>query len=423
MVDCGLFQGGMVADEKNLSDFPFKPKDIDFVLLTHAHLDHTGRLPLLYKRGFRGKIYTTYPTIDLTRIVLEDSVHLIGDEAEREGCEPLYGITDVIGIEKSFLGTDYHRPKTIKGVNFEFFDAGHILGSAQIKIHVDNRSIVFSGDLGNPPVPLLKTTEFIEQADYVVMESTYGNRRHEDYHLRKSRLISAIKKSVAKDGTLLIPAFAIERTQEVLSLINEVVEKGGLPHFPMFLDSPMAIEATEVFRHYPSFYNKDALKELTVDDDLFTFPGLKMTFSTDQSKKINKVGPPKVILAGSGMMHGGRIIHHLRHNIENPNTTILIIGFVVENSLGRRLLEGERKIKIFGQPYNVKANVEAIGAFSSHADQPKLLEWLDHFTHKPQKVFITHGEVNSALDLSESIKTTMGLVAEAPELFSSSDLT
>jgi len=422
LVDCGLFQGGMVADEKNEADFPFKAKDLDFVLLTHAHLDHSGRLPLLHKRGFRGKIYTTHPSIDLTKIILEDSVNLINEEAERENIKPLYQITDLVGIEHSFIGSHYRKPKTVKGVSFEFFDAGHILGSAQIKIIADGHTIVFSGDLGNPPVPLLRPTEFIDSADYVVMESTYGNKRHEDFHLRKSRLISAISKSISKNGTLLIPAFAIERAQEILTQINEVVEKGGLPHFPMFLDSPMAIKATEVFKLYPDYYNQESLHNLTKDDDLFSFPGLKLTYTSDQSKKINSVHPPKVILAGSGMMHGGRILHHLRHNIENSNTTILIVGFVVENSLGRRLLEGDKSVKIFGQPYKVKAQVEAIGAFSSHADQPKLLEWLDHFTHKPKKIFITHGEVNSALDFSESVKSTMGIATEVPELFANYDL-
>lgn len=417
LVDCGLFQGNKVADEKNQHEFPFDPKKLDFVLLTHAHLDHCGRIPLLCKRGFKGKVYTVEPTVGLARLILEDAAGLIGNEAQENDEEPLYTIANVVEILDRFEGYKYHEPTTVKGVRFEFFDAGHILGSAIIKVVVDGKTIVFSGDLGNPPVPLLKTTEFLKSADYVLIESTYGNRRHEDVHLRTQRLISALRTSVMNNGVLLIPAFAVERTQEILHDINEAVEKGNLPYFPMFLDSPLAIRATEVFKEYSHYYNQQALAELTKDDDLFSFPGLKMTDTTEQSKMINNVPSPKVIMAGSGMMHGGRIRHHLRRYLEEKNCTLLIVGYMVEGSLGRDLYEGAKSIKLFGDRINVNAKVIPIGAFSGHADQPKLLEWLDHFTHKPQRIFVTHGEEQSALDLAESIKKTMGIDTEVPYLF------
>ncbi|MDO8471823.1 MAG: MBL fold metallo-hydrolase [bacterium] len=422
LVDCGLFQGSRIAEQKNEADFPFVPSKLDFVLLTHAHLDHCGRLPLLYKRGFRGKVYTTEPTVDLVQLILEDAAELITEEADRHNEEPLYSMPDALGIFKLFQPLPYHKPHSILGVEFEFYDAGHILGSAEICLTVDGQTLAFSGDLGNPPVPLLRPTEFITKADYVVVESTYGNRRHEDYHLRKSRLVSAIKKSIAKKGVLLIPAFALERTQEILHEINEVIEAGGLERFPMFLDSPLAIKATAVFRQYPNYYNQDAAAELTKDIDLFTFPGLKMTLTTEQSKAINKTKPPKVIMAGSGMMNGGRILHHLRQYISFPNTSVLIVGFQVEGSIGRQLLDKARTIKIFGEEHQVKAETEAIGAYSSHADQPKLMEWLTQYRVAPKKVFITHGEQSASLNLAEMVSKDLHYPVEVPQLFEEYEL-
>jgi len=418
LVDCGLFQGSRVSELKNEADFPFKASSLDFVLITHAHLDHCGRLPLLYKRGFRGTIYATEPTVNLVQLILEDAAELITEEADHQDEEPLYSITDALEVMKLFKPLPYHKPHSIKGVTFEFYDAGHILGSAEISVNADSKTIAFSGDLGNPPVPLLRPTEFITQADYVVMESTYGDRRHEDYHLRKARLVSAIKDSIAQKGVLLIPAFALERTQEILHEINEEIEAGKLDHFPMYLDSPLAIKATAVFREYPQYFNREALAELTKDEDLFSFPGLKMTLTTEQSKAINHVKPPKVIMAGSGMMTGGRIVHHLRQNISSSKTTVLIVGFQVEGSIGRRLLDGAQTIKVFGQEYPVKIKVEAIGAYSGHADQPKLIEWLSQYSQPPKKIFITHGEQTATLTLAELISKDLHHNVEVPEFLS-----
>ena len=415
LVDCGLFQGGRVSEARNEEPFPFDAKALDFVVLTHAHLDHCGRLPLLYKRGFRGTIYTVEPTVPLARIVLEDAAGLIMEEAEREGGTPLYTEADIPPLFDHFTPCGYHKPVVVKGVEIVFYDAGHILGSASVSVKADGETVAFSGDLGNPPTPLLNPTEYISSADYVVIESTYGNRRHEDFHLRQQRLMAAIRTSIAKGGVLLIPSFALERTQEILHDINAAVEKGKLPFFPMFLDSPMAIKATEVYRQFTHYYNPAAMRELAADEDLFSFPGLTMTSTSNESKGINQVPPPKVIMAGSGMMHGGRILHHLRQYLHSPTCTLLIVGFLVENSIGRRLLDGEKTVTIMGETIHAKANIEAIGAFSGHADQPKLLEWISHVTPSPKKVFITHGEEQSALDLAESVKSmTTGVKTVVP---------
>lgn len=417
LVDCGLFQGGKVSETQNGDAFPFDAATLDFVVLTHAHLDHCGRLPLLHKRGFKGKIYTVEPTIPLARIVLEDAAGLIAEEAEREGETPIFTEADIPPLFEHFVPCTYHKPVSDKGVEITFYDAGHILGSACVTVRADGKTVAFSGDLGNPPTPLLNPTEYITAADYVVVESTYGNRRHEDFHLRQQRLMAAIRHSIMQGGVLLIPSFALERTQEILHDINQAIEKGKLPYFPMFLDSPMAIKATAVYQEFTQYYNPEAMRELATDTDLFSFPGLTMTSSVDESKGINVVPPPKVIMAGSGMMHGGRIMHHLRQYLHTPTCTVLIVGYLVENSIGRRLLEGEKTVSVLGEEIHVKASIEAIGAFSGHADQPKILEWVAHVSPHPKKVFVTHGEEQSALDLAQSIKSmTTGIEVVVPYL-------
>lgn len=417
LVDCGLFQGSRLAEEKNELEFPFDPKKLDFVILTHAHLDHCGRLPLLAQRGFRGTIYATEPTVPLAEIVLDDAAGLIEDEANRHKTTPLWTEADVDIVRGLFKPIAYHREVKHQGVTFEFRDAGHILGSAFVVLRAEGKTVVFSGDLGNPPVPLLKPTETITTADYVIMESTYGNRRHEDWHLRRQRLAQAIRSSIAQDGVLLIPTFAIERAQEILHDINDLSHDGTLPYVRMFLDSPMAIRATEVYRRFPQYYNAEAAAQLGTDPDLFSFPGLTATISSGESKAINTVPPPKVIMAGSGMMQGGRILHHLKQYIEQANCTLLVVGFVIETSIGRQMLDGASHVRIFGHEYQVGCTVKAIGAYSGHADQPKLLAWIGNLRHNPQKVFLTHGERLSALDLAQSIKSQTGFATHVPQLF------
>ena len=417
VIDCGMFQGGKFAEDKNEHPFPFDPKTVDAMVLTHAHFDHTGRIPKLYKEGFRGKIWCTAPTSELSMITLRDSVHLMEDEAERHQKEPLYLAEDVEPLEDLWQDLAYHTEKEVApGVYAYLTDAGHILGSASIRIRADGQQAVFSGDLGNTPVPLLQSTESMNGADIVIIESTYGNRVHEPSSQRYAVVRNAILDTIKQKGVLMIPAFALERTQELLFELNHLHDTGQIPTLPIFLDSPMAIAATEVFKEHVDYFNAEARQEIARNNDLFNFPGLKFTENSTDSKAILDVDGPKVIVAGSGMMNGGRILHHLKNYLGNRGSILLIIGFQVEGSLGRRLHDKEKLVHIFGQEVAVKADVRSFGAFSGHADYPRLMHWLDGFQGQPpRKVFVTHGELNSALSFSQSVEDQLGIASGVPE--------
>lgn len=424
VLDCGMFQGGKYAEDKNSMDFPFNPAEADAMVLTHAHFDHTGRIPKLYKEGFRGNIWCTDPTSELAMITLRDSVHLLEEEAERHHHEPLYTAQDVEPLEGLWKSLAYHVEQQIApGVYASLTDAGHILGSASVKIRADGQQAVFSGDLGNTPVPLLRNTQLIDAADVVIVESTYGNRVHEPSAHRYELLKEAIWDTVKSKGTLVIPSFALERTQELLYEINHLHLTKQIPHLPIFLDSPMAIAATDVFKQHLDYFNTEAKLELQKHHELFNFPGLKFTRSATESKEILTVRGPKVIIAGSGMMNGGRILHHLRNYLGRRNTILLIIGFQVEGSLGRKLHDGERLVSIFGQEIQVEADVRSCGAFSGHADYPRLMHWLNGFSHhRPRKIFVTHGELNSALSFSQAIEDQMSIASGVPNYGQEIDL-
>jgi metallo-beta-lactamase family protein len=417
VLDCGMFQGGKFAEDKNNMPFPFDPATIDTVVVTHAHFDHTGRLPKLYKEGFRGKIWCTDPTSELSMITLRDSVHLMQDEADRHQHDPLYTAAEVEPLQDLWKSIKYHQETEVSpGVSILLSDAGHILGSASIKVRADGQTAVFSGDLGNTPVPLLNSAQCLDEADVVVIESTYGNRVHEPSSQRYTVLRDAILSTIQNRGTLIIPAFALERTQELLYELNHLHLTGQIPTVPVFLDSPMAIAATEVFRAHLDFFNTEAKQEIDKGTDLFRFPGLEFTQTSDDSKHILEVKGPKVIIAGSGMMNGGRIMHHLRNYLGRRNTTLLIIGFQVEGSLGRSLHDGAKRVHIYGQELDVYAQVTSCGAFSGHADYPHLMHWLNCFQSKPpRKIFVTHGELNSALSFSQSIEEQLGIASGVPE--------
>ncbi len=418
VVDCGMFQGGRFAEEKNHQDFPFDASKVDAVVLTHAHFDHTGRLPKLYHAGFRGKIFCTSPSSALAMITLRDAVHLMDEEAERHNVEPLYTAEDVEPLEEMWEHIPYHEERQIvPGVSVILADAGHILGSACVRIMADGKSVVFSGDLGNTPVPLLKSAECLIGADVVVIESTYGNRVHEGVEQRVDFLRRAILDTVRNKGVLMVPAFAIERTQELLYELNHLHSEGKIPNLPIFLDSPMAIRATEVFRANTDFLDEVAKADLNRYGDLFSFPGLVSTPSSTESKHILQVKGPKVIVAGSGMMNGGRILHHLKNYLEQKTTILAIIGFQVEGSLGRRLHEGERDVKIFGQDVHVHGEVRSCGAFSGHADYPRLMQWLHCFQSQPPKqVYVTHGEERAAVAFSQSVQEQLNIPTTVPSL-------
>lgn len=424
VLDCGMFQGGKWAEDKNAQPFPFDPATVHSVVITHAHFDHIGRLPKLYKEGFRGKIYGTSPTAELAMINLRDAVHLVEDEAKRHGHEPLFTVADVEPLLELWQDVEYHQQVEVApGVSIYMADAGHILGSACVKVMADGQQAVFSGDLGNTPVPLLRAAECLTGADLVVIESTYGNRVHEAAEQRYSFIRDAIMDVVRTKGTLMIPAFALERTQELLFELNNLHATHQIPDIPMFLDSPLAIAATEVFKHHAEYFNQQATDELKQDGELFDFSGLKYTQTADESKAILHQKGPKVIIAGSGMMNGGRIMHHLKNYLGDRNAELIIVGYQVEGSLGRRLHDGERHVQVYGQEIDVKATVKSCGAFSGHADYPRLMHWLNCFKQEPPaKVCVTHGEIKSAFSFSHSVETEMGISSEVPEYGTTVDI-
>lgn len=426
LVDCGLNQGSKYSEDMNYEKFAYNPIEIDFVFLTHSHTDHVGRLPKLFKEGFRGRVIASKPTIDLIRKALPDNLNLMSEEAKKEKREPLFKQIDLDGVLGLAEGFDYEFPIDLGGgIKVILHDAGHILGSTIVEIQwptsfqfpVSNfQKIYFTGDLGNPPTPLLQAPYFPKDADYAVVESAYGSRIHEDRASRKMMLESVIKETLSQGGTLMIPSFAMERTQELLYELNQLVNHNQIPRVPIFVDSPLATNLTEIYKKYPNYFNKTAHHVIESGDDIFNFPGLIFTKTPDESKAINNVKEPKIIIAGSGMSMGGRILHHEVRYLPDPNSAILFVGYQVENSLGRRILDGEKEVKIFGEKINVNCKIYAIGGYSAHADQPMLLKWIASANEggNLKKVFIVQGEDDSSSILAEKVKTDLKLDAIVP---------
>jgi metallo-beta-lactamase family protein len=394
LIDCGMFQGEQFADQANFEAFHFDASTIDAVFVTHAHNDHVGRLPKLIASGFTGPIYCTHPTRPLMRVVLEDGFHIMEENARRNGEPMLYEKEDLVTLFDQCETVNYHETIFLgKGTSVMFHDAGHILGSAFISIDTEGTRVVFSGDLGNSDVPILPDTETLSHADVVITESTYGHRLHESPKTRSLFVRDMIERTLVHKGVLMIPSFSIERTQELLYEMDQILTHELDVTVPIFLDSPMAIRATEIYRHYQNYLRFDADILAQPDRDFFSFPNLKETMRTESSKAINDIAPPKIIIAGSGMMSGGRIMHHLKHSLPNAKNQLLIIGYQVAGTLGRRLYEGAKKVKIYGEEIEVNAQVDAIGAFSAHADQKKLTKWLQPEDGKiPEKIILVHGD-------------------------------
>jgi metallo-beta-lactamase family protein len=421
-VDCGIFQGEKFAPEKNLEDFHFKPGEIEFVLLTHAHMDHCDRLPKLYKDGLRGKIYCTEATRDLTNIMLIDAAGIIAREAMAHGHEALYTEDDVQNLLALFETVSYDEQKNIsETTRVTFRDAGHILGSAFLEVVVKDKElekkIVFSGDLGNSPSPIIRDLEFASGADCVVVESTYAGVTHETKEEGVEKIRQVIVDTISDNGVLMIPVFVIEKTQEILFELNHLIENKEIPNIPVFLDSPLAIKAMEIYKDYENLFNQSSKNLIKAGDDIFSFPGLKFTLTRDESIAINHVPAPKVILASSGMCVGGRIPHHLKVNLSNYHNHVLFVAYQSPGSLGRKILQGDKEVFIDKEMVEVKAKISLVNSFSSHADEPHILQWVRKINNPgPRHLFINHGEEKNSLALAEKIKLDSRAEVIVPEL-------
>ncbi|HWR56159.1 MAG TPA: MBL fold metallo-hydrolase [Negativicutes bacterium] len=428
LIDCGMFQGGKTITLRNERAFPFRVQDIDHVLLTHAHIDHSGLIPKLCNNGFRGSIIATEATKDLCGIMLPDSGHIQEVEAEwqnRKGrrrgkkamVEPIYTLEDAERSLKFFTAVRYGEEVQVgPDIRACFRDAGHILGSAIIEIWVREEGtetkLVFSGDLGKYKQPIINNPTAIENADYVFIESTYGSRRHatED---RVDRLREVINDTAARGGNIVIPAFAVGRTQTLMYYLNQLLAEKAIPQLPIFVDSPLAIAATEIFARHPELYNSEARDFHDTGDDLFEFPGLKFTRTTEASMAINNLKMPAIIISANGMATAGRILHHLKHNLWRPESTVLFIGYQAEGTMGRHILEGADHVRIMGEDIAVRARIESIDGFSAHADQQELLTWIRQIK-APRMTFLMHGEDDVLAVFSQFLQTELGLKTYAP---------
>lgn len=416
LVDCGLLQGSNFLERKNYKPFPYDPKKIDAVFVTHAHIDHTGRIPKLFKEGFSGSVFSTPPTKDFAEFLLLDSEHLLSQEAARHHRKPIYITEDVRRAVVNWEGIAYGEKMRVKDAVITFMNAAHILGSSCIVVEAEGKRVVFSGDLGNYPAPLIGNVDFLDEADYCIIESVYGDRLH-NVSVTKSGIIEDLIEEVAKNrGTLMIPSFAMERTQKLLYEINELVENERIPRVPIFVDSPLAIKLTGVYQKYENYFSDKAAKKLIQSGDkLFNFQGLKTTLTTEESKMINGVAPPKVIIAGSGMSNGGRILHHERRHLSDPRSAILFVGYQATGSLGRRIIDGAKEVVIFGESVPVRCHVAIASGYSAHADQQQLLDWLIPMHQKLKKVFVVQGEETASRALAQRIKDELGISAMVPE--------
>ncbi len=415
LVDCGLFQGVRLADQRNHQPFPFDAAGIEAVLLTHVHADHSGRVPKLAHDGFRGPVYATAPTAELATLLWKDNLAVMRYDEEKTGHPVLFEDKDVVAATALLASVGYReRRELFPGVFATWHDAGHVLGSSFILIEADGKRVVFSGDLGNRGSELMNPTDRLPGTDLLLSEATYGGRTHEDPTMRLEKLTRAITETIGQGGTLMIPAFAIERTQELLFDLNTIVEKHRIPKIPIFLDSPLGIDALEVYRRHKDLLRMGAACIVRCGDDFFRFPGLVLTRSRDESRTINEVRGPKVVIAGAGMMNGGRIVHHLIRYLPDPHSEVLVIGYQAAGTTGRHVLDGERTVRILDKEVRVRARVRAIGAYSAHADKDKLLEWIGE--GKPGRVIVIHSDAPVADAFAQAVTADLDFPATVPTL-------
>lgn len=415
LVDCGLVQGDRFQMKVNAEPFPYNPSEIDFLLVTHAHADHIGRIPKLVRDGFQGKIYSTEPTKALSEVMFEDAFKVMTFEAERYDEPVLYEKEDIYKALSLWESAEYEKGVELKdGVLAVFKDVGHILGSASITLSRAGKSVAFSGDIGNVPQPLLNPPVIPKDYDYLVIESVYGDRLHEEVEERTSLLKSHIEDTIKKRGTLIIPAFSLERTQGMLFEINNLVESGEIPPIATFLDSPLAIAVTDLYRERKQYLKDEVRAQIESGDDIFDFPKLKFTKTVAASSEIEKTKGAKIIIAGSGMSHGGRILSHEKNFLGDPNNTLLLVGYQSVGSIGRKLQDGAKQINIDGAKVKVRAKIAVIRGWSGHADRDQLVDFVAKGGEKAKQVFVAMGEERSSLFLVQRLRDYLGVNAVAP---------
>ncbi|KKP89161.1 hypothetical protein A2456_03400 [Candidatus Nomurabacteria bacterium RIFOXYC2_FULL_36_19] len=415
LVDCGLTQGTKVADDINWDPFPYNSKEIDILFISHAHVDHLGRVPKLIHEGFRGKIYSTEPTHELALPMLEDTAGILSKNTELH-LDKIYTEENIKLALSLWQGFNYHNPIEITpNLEMTFLNAGHILGSAMMQFVYNGKKILFTGDLGNSPSPILPDTEKVTDIDYLIMESVYGDRNHESRDDRRKYLEEVIEDNYKRKGTLIIPTFSLERSQELLFELDDMVTNNRIPIMPIFLDSPLAIRLTDVFKQFRTYFNENAQKAMSHDKYLFDFPGLHSTLKSEESKMIGNVPNPKIVIAGSGMSNGGRIVHHERHYLPDPNNTLLLTGYQAVGTPGRLIQEGVKTVHITGEDVVVRAHVVTITGYSGHKDSDGLLDFVQDTQDTLKKVFVVMGEPKSSMFLVQKLRDNLGLEAFAPE--------
>ncbi len=417
LIDCGLFQGDSYAPEENRKDFLYEPSTVDALFVTHSHTDHIGRIPKLVKSGFRGPIYSTKETRAIAELMLDDALRIMRRESFDRNGEILYEKEDVSKTFEAWRTIEYGVALEIAdGTTVTAHDAGHILGSAFFVFERNGCRTVFTGDLGNSPSPLVRDTETLERANYLVTESVYGDRNHEDRATRREKLRGAVMRAIEQKGVLVIPAFSLERSQVILYELNNMVENNEVPSIPVFLDSPLAIKVTEVYRKMMQDLKQSVQSEIASGDDIFNFPRLKFTESHQESSKIDMVQNPKIIIAGGGMSEGGRVIGHEKNYLPDARNTVLLVGYQAAGTLGRALLEGEKEVKIAGEKVSVRANIMSVMGYSSHKDSDHLVEFVAGSADTLKKVFVVMGEPKASLFLAQRLRDELGVDAVYPEL-------
>lgn len=415
LLDCGMFQGNRKESKRKNEELLFNPAELDMIVLSHAHIDHTGLLPYMTKNGFRGQIICTYATKDLCQFMLQDSAYIQEREVEfmnrhkqelgSEPIEPLYSAEDATEALSMFHGVAYHEKiQLFPGIWLTYFDAGHILGSAMIYLEIDDeeeggkrKTLTFSGDIGRKGLPILRDPEYISETDFLIMETTYGNRFHKFVDDIDDKFEELVKETIAKGGKIIIPAFALERTQEVVYHLNSLRQQGRIPELPIYVDSPLAVNVTSVFKKHPECFDESTNKEFILNEkNPFGFGMLTYIKDVADSKALNDKKGPMIIISASGMMEHGRVLHHLRNNIEDERNLIMVVGYQAEHTLGRKILRGDPVVKIFGKEHRVRAKVAVLDAFSGHGDRSDLLDFVEHIKD-PQKIFFVHGEESQGL--------------------------